>query len=85
MDCTSQNTITISHGAAKQTTRSTCPILKLKRENCAPIHSNIQIVKATIKLTLTSAHSRNTSSIETDTTKNKLKSMKTGTSQFAQP
>jgi len=84
MDRTCQNTTTISCGAAKQMTRSTCTVLKLRKGNYALIHSSVQIVKVTTKLTLTSIHSGNTDSIRTGTTKNKLKSMKTGTNQFAQ-
>jgi len=84
IDHTSENTITILHGAAKQMTRSIYPTLKLRRGNHAPICSSVQIVKVTIKLTLISAHSENTGSIGTGTMKNKSKSMKTGTNQFAQ-
>ena len=83
MNHTSQNTIAISYDATKQTTRSTCLALKLKRGNHAPIYSSVHIVEAAIKLTLTSAHSKNTSSIGTGTTKNNSKSVKTGTNQFA--
>ena len=85
IDYTSENTITILHGATKQMTRSTCSTLKLRRENHASICSSVQIVEVTIKLTLTSAHSENTGSIGTGTTKNKSKFMKTGTNWFAQP
>jgi len=84
MDHTSQNTIAISCGAVKQMTRSTHPVLKLRRGNHALIYSSVQIVEATIKPTLTSAHFRNIGSIGTGTTKNKSKSMKIGTNQFAQ-
>ena len=84
INCTSQNTIAILYGAAKWTTRSTCPVLKLRRRNYTPICSNIQIVEVTIKLTLISAYSENTSLIRTGITKNKLKSVKIGISWFTQ-
>ena len=83
MDYTSQNTIAISCGAAKQMTRSTCTALKLRKGNHALIHSSVQIVEVTTKLTLTSTHSGNTDSIRTSITKNKLKSMKIGKNRFA--
>ena len=42
-------------------------------------YSSVQIIKITIKPTLTSAHSGNIGAIGTSITKNKLKSMKIGT------
>jgi len=51
--------------------------------NCAPTHSNVPTVGGIIKLILTNAYSGGIASTENSTRQNTLKSMTTGSNQFA--
>jgi len=51
--------------------------------NCAPTHSIVLTVEEIIKLILTNAYSGGITSIENGTRRNTLKSMTTGSNQFA--
>ena len=57
--------------------------LKQRKEICVLTHLSVLTVREIIKLTLTNVHSRSTISIENSSRRNMLRSMKTGSSQFA--
>ena len=83
MDHTDPKTTKNLDGAAKQTKRQTPLILRLRKVTHVLIHSSVLIAGAITKLTPTSAHSGNTNSTESGNKRNTLRSMKTGSNQFA--
>ena len=70
-------------GITRQIKKQTPLDSKQRKGNYAHTHSNVQTVREIIKLTLTNVHSRSTISIGNSSRRNMLRSMKTGSSQFA--
>ena len=80
---TNRKTITNSGGIAKQMKKQTPLNLKQRKENHAHTCSSVQTVRETTKLTQISIHSGGIGSTENGNKRNILRSMKTGSSQFA--
>jgi len=84
IDLTNLKTIVNLGSSAKPMKKQTHHTLKQKKANCVHMFSNALTAMAIIRQTLTFIYSRNTSSTMNGTTKNILRSMKTGQNQFTQ-
>ena len=80
---TNQKTIINLDDVARWTKKQIPIDLKQRKGNCAHTHSNVRTVREITKPTQINVHSEGINSIENSSRRNTLRSMKTGSNQFA--
>ena len=82
IDLTNQRIIVNLASITRPTKRLTHHVLELRKASYVRTLSSVPIVEANIRRTLQHVHSGRTTSIESGTRRNTLRSMKTGSTQF---